>query len=137
MSNLTPKQAAFVRAYLASPKLSAIEAALAAGYSKSSARYAARDILTVPHVRAAVDAEMEQRARRAGDSQDKVLADIARIGRAAERGMRFDAALRAAELRGKHLGMFKEKVEVSGPGGGPFETVTRVELVAPSVDRPG
>jgi phage terminase small subunit len=137
MSKLTPKQEAFVREYLASPKLNAVEAALAAGYSQASARYASRDILTVPRVRAAIDAEMEKRAARAGDSQDKVLADIARIGRAAEHARRFDAALRAAQLRGMHLGMFKEKVEVSGPAGGPIETVTRVELVAPSVDGKG
>lgn len=30
---------------------------------------------------------------------------------------------------GKHLGMFKDKVELSGAGGGPVETVTRIELI--------
>lgn len=30
---------------------------------------------------------------------------------------------------GKHLGMFKDKVELSGAGGGPVEAITRIELV--------
>ena len=36
--------------------------------------------------------------------------------------------LSALEKLGKHLGMFKDKVEHSGPGGGPIE-VTRIERV--------
>lgn len=30
---------------------------------------------------------------------------------------------------GKHLGMFKDKVELSGAGGGPVATITRIELI--------
>lgn len=30
---------------------------------------------------------------------------------------------------GKHLGMFKDKLELTGKAGGPVETVTRIELV--------
>lgn len=32
---------------------------------------------------------------------------------------------------GKHLGMFKQKIEHTGPNGGPIETVARVILVPP------
>lgn len=37
------------------------------------------------------------------------------------------------ELIGKHVGVqaFRERLEHTGPNGGPIETVTRVELVAP------
>jgi phage terminase small subunit len=34
------------------------------------------------------------------------------------------AALKAAELQGKHLGIFKDKLEVSGANGGPVQNVT-------------
>jgi hypothetical protein len=33
------------------------------------------------------------------------------------------------KLMGRHVGLFPDKVEHSGPGGGPIETVTRVERV--------
>lgn len=36
--------------------------------------------------------------------------------------------LSALEKLGKHLGMFKDKVEHSGPGGAPIQTVTRIDL---------
>lgn len=36
---------------------------------------------------------------------------------------------------GRHLGMFKDKVELSGPNGGPIATMpTTIELVAPNVE---
>lgn len=44
--------------------------------------------------------------------------------------------LTALELLGKHLGMFKERVEVSGPGGGPIpieEVVVRTRQEAAAV----
>lgn len=33
------------------------------------------------------------------------------------------------KLMGRHVGLFPDKVEHSGPGGGPIETVTRVERI--------
>jgi len=33
------------------------------------------------------------------------------------------------KLMGRHVGLFPDKVEHSGPGGGPIETITRVERV--------
>lgn len=46
----------------------------------------------------------------------------------------FDAknVLRSAELIGKEIGMFKEKVELTGAGGGPI-AVTAIRLVGPNV----
>lgn len=43
---------------------------------------------------------------------------------------RYDGSVanKALELLGKHLGLFKDKVEHSGPGGGPIE-VTKIERV--------
>jgi hypothetical protein len=33
------------------------------------------------------------------------------------------------KLMGRHVGLFPDKVEHSGPGGGPIETISRVERV--------
>jgi phage terminase small subunit len=40
------------------------------------------------------------------------------------------------ELIGKHVEVqaWRERQELTGPNGGPVETVTRVELVAPEMD---
>jgi phage terminase small subunit len=116
---LTTRQAAFVREYLVD--LNATAAAERAGYTAKSARYSARDIMVMPHVKAAVDAEMAARAVRTDETQDGVIADLNRVGKAAEDAGKYDAAIRAIELRGKHLGMFKVQAELSGPGGAPIE----------------
>lgn len=45
--------------------------------------------------------------------------------------------VRALELLGKHLGMFKEKVEVSGNINNPFEKLTTEELLKLASDKDG
>lgn len=42
--------------------------------------------------------------------------------------------LGALEKLGKHLGMFRDKVEHSGPGGGPIQTESRLDLTGLSTD---
>jgi len=44
--------------------------------------------------------------------------------------------VRIVELVGKHVGVgaFRDRLEHTGPDGGPIETVTRIELVAPKQD---
>src|ERR1051326_6258252 len=71
---LTDRQRAFVREYLID--LNAIKAAERAGYSPGGARYAARDILTKPAVRAAVGAALKERGERTKITQDRVLQEI-------------------------------------------------------------
>lgn len=45
--------------------------------------------------------------------------------------------VRALELLGKHLGMFKDKVEVSGVINNPFENLTTEELIKLASDKDG
>jgi len=125
---LTPKQAAFVREYLID--LCAADAARRAGYKGSNVRGTAHDLMQKPEVQAAIAAAQAKRAQRVEDSQDEVLRDLRRIGQMAEARGDFGPALRAAELRGKHLGMFREHVEHTGANGGAIEhnlTVTFVK----------
>lgn len=44
--------------------------------------------------------------------------------------IKFHDKLGALDKLGRHLGMFKERVEHSGPGGGPIETETRNDLAS-------
>jgi len=44
------------------------------------------------------------------------------------------AANKALELLGKHIGMFKDKVEVSGPAGGPIQVSVNFVAAAPKQD---
>ena len=45
--------------------------------------------------------------------------------------------IKVIELVGKHVGVqaFRDRLEHTGPNGGPIETVTRIELVAPSLQK--
>lgn len=77
-SNLTDKQAAFVREYLVD--LNAAAAARRAGYSESTARAIGAENLTKPHIAAALQAAMDERSKRTEITADRVLKELARIG---------------------------------------------------------
>lgn len=124
---LTPKQAAFVREYLID--LCAADAARRAGFAGAHVRKTAHELMQKPEVQAAIGAAQAKRAARVEDSQDEVLRDLRRIGQMAEARGDFGPALRAAELRGKHLGMFRERVEHTGVDGGPIEQSLTVSFV--------
>jgi phage terminase small subunit len=126
---LTDKQEAFVREYLIDLAPSA--AARRAGYV-GNVKQTAQDLLKHPQVGAMIQAQMAARSERLEDSADMVLRDLRRLGQRAEAGGEFGAALKAVELRGKHLGMFSTKFEHSGPGGGPIEQNLQVTFVKPA-----
>lgn len=134
---------AFVREYLID--LNGKQAAIRAGYSAATAEQQASRLLRSVKVKAMVDEAMAERAARTEITADWVLGNLKSIAercmqQEAVRGpdgepsgeFKFDAsgANRALELIGKHLGMFTDRVEHSGPGGGPLP-ITVIELVAP------
>lgn len=154
---LTAKQERFVAEYLID--LNATQAAIRAGYSEKTARQIGDENLSKPDIAAAVKIAMDARADRNGVTQDEVISGLREL-RDISMGKKplritevvklrdkepftldFDvkvfeatAAKGAIELLGKHIGMFKDKVEHSGPDGGPIPTApTVIELVAPNV----
>lgn len=155
---LTPKQQAFVDAYLVC--LNATQAAIEAGYSEHTAKQQGSRLLTNADVWAAIQAGMEQRADRMEVSQDDVVSalmaiafadvrDVAEWGREQDpetknelpffrvkpsselsdeiavalqsvvidgQGrltVKLSDKIRALELLGRHLGMFKRDVDVN------------------------
>lgn len=127
---MTPKQEAFVREYLID--LCATKAAERVGYSGKHVKKTACELMAKPEIQAAIAKAQAERAERVDDSADEVLRDLRRLGDAAEEAKRFEAAIKTVELRGKHIGMFKDRVEHTGKDGGPilFDRITR-EIIDP------
>lgn len=122
MSKLTTKQQLFVDEYLVD--LNATKAAIRAGYSEKTAEFQASRLLKNVKIEKALSIRMKARERRTAITHDKVLEDIERIKQDAMRLVpdkdgnmlmaNHAAALKAAELQGRHLGMFNYKIEVAG-----------------------
>jgi phage terminase small subunit len=136
MAELTMKQKCFVEEYLVD--LNATQAAIRADYSPKTARAIGAENLTKPDIAEAVTEAMANRSERTKVDQDWVLDAIVSTVKRCQQAMpitdkngepvmvetpngnmapayKFDAAavLRGAELAGKHLGMFKDKVDLN------------------------
>lgn len=149
MANLTPKQQRFVEEYLID--LNATQAAIRSGYSEKTARSIGQRLLTNVDIQKATQEAQNKLSERTGITQEYVLSNIQKV---IERCMQQEAvqardgspllvegpegdlaclfefketgALKGLELLGKHLGMFKDKIEHSGPNGGPIDLNLRV-----------
>ena len=117
--SMTVRQARFVEALLTAPTATA--AALQAGYSPNGVDRQAARLVGNRRVQAALAKRREEMAFRARQTADAWLKDVLRRGTKAEDAEQFGAALKASELAGKHLGHLAEKVEHSGPDGGPIQ----------------
>ena len=141
MANLTPKQQRFVEEYLID--LNATQSAIRAGYSERTAKSIGQENLTKPDIQKAIQEAQNKLTERTEITQDYVLTNIKKV---IERCMQQEAvqardgspllvegpegdlaclfefketgALKGLELLGKHLGMFKEKIELTGKDGG-------------------
>jgi len=74
---LTDRQRQFVEQYLVD--CNAAAAAVRAGYSERSASVTGPRVRALPHVRRAIEAAMEERSRRVGITQDRVVLELARL----------------------------------------------------------
>lgn len=124
---LTPKQAAFVREYLID--LNATQAAIRAGYSAKTASRIGPELLGKTCIAAEIDKLKEKREAKTEITAEWVLTTIrdtvVRCGQGEpvldSMGQptgewRFDSkgVLKGCELLGKHLALFKDRLELSG-----------------------
>ena len=120
--NLTQKQRRFVDEYLID--LNATQAAIRAGYSAKTAGQIGEQNLKKLEIQELLTERMKAREKRTEITQDSVLRDIEAIKRDAMQSIpdkegnlvmaNHAAALKASELQGKHLGMFKDRIEHTG-----------------------
>jgi phage terminase small subunit len=134
---ITPKKRVFVREYL--KDLNATQAAIRTGYSEKSARKQGNRLTTDADVAALIKAAMDKRAaeselsakyvidviretvdrcRQATPVKDKkgnqVFVETPLGDTAAAYTFESAAVLKGSELLGKHLGIFTDKLEVTG-----------------------
>jgi phage terminase small subunit len=137
MSSLNDRQRRFIEEYLID--MNGTQAAIRAGYSKKTANEQASRLLANVNIKSALAAAQQRVAKRVEVSQDWVLSNLKTV---TERCMQvapvldrkgspvlvenaegdmvpafvFNAmgANRSLELLGKHIGMFTEKVQLSG-----------------------
>lgn len=127
MAGLTEKQKMFVLEYLVD--LNATQAAIRAGYSEKTARFIAAENLSKPNIQAALKEAQQQRSEKLSLSAEWVLERFKLISDRCIQGepvldregnftgeWKFDSsgANKATEMIGKHLGMFTDKVDISG-----------------------
>jgi phage terminase small subunit len=137
MAELTAKQEAFCTEYMID--LNATQAAIRAGYSENAAKEIGYENLTKPHVADYIAVLKAERSNRTLVTADYVINGLLEVHKRClqaepvmtrgEQGMeesgefKFEhsGANKSLELLGKHLGLFVEKKEISGPDGQPVE----------------
>lgn len=142
MSELTSKQLKFCEEYLVD--LNATQAAIRAGYSEKTAKEIGCENLTKPNIAEKVAELKAQRSARVEITADYVISSLHKV---AERCMQEESvrgqdgevtgeykfehsgANKSLELLGKHLGLFVDRKELSGPNGKPIETSSVFEFV--------
>ena len=125
---LTPKQRLFVAEYLVD--LNTTQAAIRAGYAPKAAGATGHNLLKKTEIQVAISEAVAEREKRTGITADWVLNSLRKVAERCMDDEHFDSsgANRSLELLGRHLKLFTDKVEQSGPGGGPIEVSLKAYL---------
>jgi len=114
INDLRPRQRLFVQEYLVD--MNATRAAIAAGYSKQTARKIGSENLTKPDIKKAIAHGLKAQADKAEITADRVIARIAEI--AFDDNAKPMETLKACELLGKRFKLFADVVEPTRVNGG-------------------
>lgn len=128
IDSLTDKQRRFCEEYLVD--LNSAQACLRAGYETKNPKQMGFQLLENTAIRISIDALRAERSKGSDVTKDFVLKGIQKAIRLAENAGNLNALLRGHELLARHLGMFVERTEISGPDGGAIETRKIEEDVA-------
>lgn len=109
---LTDKQQIFVNEYLID--LNATKAAVRAGYSEKTAYSIGSENLRKPEIQKAIEKAFNERKARVLVTQDDVINGLLDEAKNKDEGASHSARVAAWAHLGKHLGMFTDKVELSG-----------------------
>lgn len=115
IDSLTDRQRLFCEEYL--KDFNGTQAVVRAGFTTKYPNRVSFQLLENPAIRVAIDALRAERSKNSDVTKDFVLAKIVKTIEAAEAANNHNAVLRGAELLAKHLGMFIDRTEISGPDG--------------------
>lgn len=104
------------------------QAAIRAGYAKSSAHQVSKKLLECPNIRDYIQKETEKRSEKLHLDADYVLKSLKDIAEKAKHREQWSAALKALELLGKHLKLFTDVME---------STTTVVQMPAVTIETDG
>ena len=139
---LTAKQREFVLNYLNSGN--ATQAAIEANYSEKTARVIGPENLSKPAIISALNRARELAQQEAAVDAQEVLQTMKAIrdrcmqavevrdregNPTGEYKFEANAAIKANELLGKHVGLFGNKLEISGKDGGPIQITCMDDLL--------
>lgn len=124
MANLTPKQQRFVEEYLID--LNATQSAIRAGYSEKTAQEQSSRLLSNVMVQEAVQKAKNKLSERTELTVDMVVHGLLKEAQDYAEGSTQSARVSAWAHLGKHLGMFKDKVEHSGDPNNPINMSLKV-----------
>lgn len=124
---MNARQARFITEYMID--LNATQAAIRAGFSKKTAGQIGHTLLKNVEISRALDEAMFRRAQEMGLTQDRVLGRLAYLSLKGDSLGQISAAARCEELLGKHINMWPDKREITGPGGGPIQTLSATIVV--------
>lgn len=113
-SKLSPKMKAFIDEFFVD--LNGAAAVLRAGYKTRNPSQIASELRAHPLVSAEIEKRQAERSEKLELSADFVINKLVSIVEKTEEGNP-TAALRGLELLGKHLSLFTDKQEISGPDG--------------------
>lgn len=122
--NLTPKQQRFVEEYLID--LNATQAAIRAGYSERTAEQQGYQLLQKTSVLKAIEEAKNQVSKRTELTVDMVVNGLLKEAQDYAEGSTQSARVSAWAHLGKHLGMFKDKIEHSGDPNNPINMSLKV-----------
>ncbi len=122
-SKLTAKQEAFVTEFLVD--LNASAAVLRAGYNTRNQNRIAAQLLAHPLIKREIDARTEKRRENMELKADYLINKLINIIENEE--TKTPDMIRAIELAGKSIALWKERHEVSGPDGAAIEMEQKIK----------
>ena len=114
VGKLTDKQKRFVEEYLVD--LNATQAAIRAGYSEKTAYSIGVENLRKPEIKKAIEKAQNERSERVLVTQEDVIRGLLTEAAWSGEGSSHSARVAAWAHLGKHLGMFKDKLDVTSEG---------------------
>lgn len=132
IDSLSERQRRFCEEYLVD--LNATQAVTRCGYNTRYPNRIGFQLMENPAVRIAIDGLRSERQKMSDVTKDFVLAGITKAIRKAEEAGNHNAVLRGYELLARHLQMFVERTEISGPDGNAIELKKIQEDVADFTD---